>query len=238
MRTAFKFGYKDLPGKFNPALALQTFRITKKDRPPVDPFTIQEAETIIATAHRIHGEWYGNYEEFRFFTGLRQSEQFALEIGDCDLEKGIDQRDKGRRSHSQKEPNQDQPGPRNRASALARRKCFGSSSRFGAEWSLRAKFSHPCVFFTEGGEPFQTIYLPYNRWREIMDTLSVRYRKPYNSRHSYISWRLMVGHNRLLVAQEDGHSVATMERTYAAWIEGRETGRYRADQTHSWRIVR
>lgn len=28
----------------------------------------------------------------------------------------------------------------------------------------------------------------------------------------------MVGHNRLLVAQDDGHSVATMERTYAAWI--------------------
>jgi len=30
----------------------------------------------------------------------------------------------------------------------------------------------------------------------------------------------MVGHNRLLVAQEDGHSVATMERTYAAWTKG------------------
>jgi hypothetical protein len=30
----------------------------------------------------------------------------------------------------------------------------------------------------------------------------------------------MVGHNRLLVAQDNGHSVATMERTYAAWITG------------------
>ncbi len=63
-------------------------RITQKDRPRIDPFTIQEAEAIIAAAHRIHGEWYGNYEEFRFFTGLRQSEQFALEVGDCDLETG------------------------------------------------------------------------------------------------------------------------------------------------------
>jgi hypothetical protein len=48
----------------------------------------------------------------------------------------------------------------------------------------------------------------------------VRRRKPYTSRHSYISWRLMAGHNRLLVAQEDGHSVEVMERTYAAWIKG------------------
>ncbi len=98
VRTAFKFGYKDRPGKFNPALALTTFRITKKDRPKVDPFTIEEAELIIAASHRMHGEWYGNYEEFRFFTGLRQSEQFALETGDCDPHQRQDQHHKGHRS--------------------------------------------------------------------------------------------------------------------------------------------
>jgi len=51
VRTAFKFGYQDLPGKFNPALALPTFRISKKERPKVDPFTLHEAETIIAASH-------------------------------------------------------------------------------------------------------------------------------------------------------------------------------------------
>ena len=30
----------------------------------------------------------------------------------------------------------------------------------------------------------------------------------------------MIGHNRLLVAQEAGHSVSKMERAYAAWITG------------------
>jgi hypothetical protein len=29
----------------------------------------------------------GNFDEFRFFTGLRQSEQLALRTRDCDLEK-------------------------------------------------------------------------------------------------------------------------------------------------------
>ena len=28
------------------------------------------------------------------------------------------------------------------------------------------------------------------------------------------------GHRSMLVAQDDGHSVSTMERTYAAWITG------------------
>jgi hypothetical protein len=80
--------------------------------------------------------------------------------------------------------------------------------------------AHDFLFFTAVGEPLRTTYLPYNRWTEVLGTLSVRHRKPYNSRHSYISWRLMAGHNRLLVAQEDSHSVEVMERTYAAWIKG------------------
>jgi hypothetical protein len=39
--------------------ALPSFRITAKDRPKIDPFTIQDTESIIAAAHRMHGEWYG-----------------------------------------------------------------------------------------------------------------------------------------------------------------------------------
>ncbi len=77
LRCAFDFGYKDHPETHNPAKGLSTLRITKKDRPPIDPFTIQEGELIIAGSHEEFGESHGNYEEFRFFTGLRPSEQIA-----------------------------------------------------------------------------------------------------------------------------------------------------------------
>lgn len=63
-------------------------RITKKDRPPIDPFTVQEAEALIAAIHRDWGEAEGNYDEFRFFTGLRPSEQIALRLTDCDVAQG------------------------------------------------------------------------------------------------------------------------------------------------------
>ncbi|HET9394623.1 MAG TPA: hypothetical protein VFO36_01100 [Nitrospiraceae bacterium] len=36
--------------------------------PVVDPFSIQDAETLIAKIHRDWGEVQGNYDEFRFFT--------------------------------------------------------------------------------------------------------------------------------------------------------------------------
>jgi len=219
VRTAFKFGYKDRPGQFNPSLALSTFRITSKDRPKVDPFTIEEAETIIAASHRIHGEWYGNYEEFRFFTGIRPSEQFALRVSDYEPRTGrlsitkaiVEEQEKNR-----PKTNQD------RDFVLCRR----AAQVLHAQLVLRERLitegqiAHDFMFFTAVGEPLRTTYLPYNRWTEVLETLPVRRRKPYTSRHSYISWRLMAGHNRLLVAQEDGHSVEVMERTYAAWIKG------------------
>ena len=50
---------------------------------------MQDAELLIATLHRDWGEAQGNYDEFRFFTGLRPSEQIALAVTDIDLVNGI-----------------------------------------------------------------------------------------------------------------------------------------------------
>jgi integrase len=82
LRRAFSFGYRDHPEKHDPTLGLKSARIRKKDRPIIDPFTIQEAEMLMAATHRDWGEAQGNYDEFRFFTGLRPSEQIALLVND------------------------------------------------------------------------------------------------------------------------------------------------------------
>jgi integrase len=72
----------------NPAAGLKSVRICKKDRPVIDPFGIDEAETLIAAVHRDWGEAQGDYDEFRFFTGLRPSEEIALTVADLDLARG------------------------------------------------------------------------------------------------------------------------------------------------------
>jgi integrase len=84
VRCTFDYGYRDHPEKHNPASGLTCLRMTKKDRPPVAPFTIQEAELLISKLHTDWGEAIGNYDEFRFFTGLRPSEQIALLVTDYD----------------------------------------------------------------------------------------------------------------------------------------------------------
>ena len=219
LRCAFEFGYKDHPEKHNPASGLGTLRIAKKDRPPVDPFTIQEAELIIARSHTEFGTAHGNFEEFRFFTGLRQSEEIMLETGDCDLRRGLISITKARVLGREKDRTKTRE---DRDISL----CGRAAEVLKRQLALRdqlvrdGKIDHDLVFFQEDGAPIVNLSYPYDRWRYVVEQIGVRYREPYNARHSYISWRLMAGHNILLVAQEDGHSVQTMLTTYAAWTKG------------------
>jgi integrase len=223
LRCAFEFGYKDHPQLFNPASGLKTLRISKKDRPAIDPFTIQEAEAIIARSHLEFGEAHGNYEEFRFFTGLRQSEQFALLITGCDLSKGTIKITKARvraRNKSQTKTGID------REITLCPRALAVLARQLALRESLVAarKVSHDHVFFQDDGAPLFHLSYPYKRWRYVLRVLGTRYRDAYNARHSFISWSLMIGKNILKVAEEDGHSVQTMLSTYAAWTKGATEG--------------
>ena len=46
------------------------------------------------------------------------------------------------------------------------------------------------------------------------------YRRPYCIRHFSVNWNAMIGKKPLLVAHKHGHSLVTMWRTYAAWMDG------------------
>src|SRR5262249_31786711 len=51
LRRAFDFGYRDYPERRDPAAAIRSAHITKKDRPRIDPFSIHDAEVLIAALH-------------------------------------------------------------------------------------------------------------------------------------------------------------------------------------------
>lgn len=65
LRHAFKLGYRDHPEHHDPTRRLKGVRIQRKDRPVIDPLSIDEAEFLIAALHRDWGEAQGNYDEFR-----------------------------------------------------------------------------------------------------------------------------------------------------------------------------
>jgi integrase len=219
LRCAFEYGYRDHPERPNPAVALKCFRIAKKDRPRVDPFTIQEAEVIIVAIHRDWGEAQGNYDEFRFFSGLRPSEQIAIQVQDCDLvhskvminKARVMRRDKDRTKTGEDRIIELCP----RALEVLKRHLA-----LRARLKLAGKIHHEDLFFREDGAPIRNLNDPYDCWRWTLRRLKLRYRDAYNARHSSVSWNLMIGKNLLWVAKQHGHSVTTMLNVYAAWTEG------------------
>jgi integrase len=219
LRCAFEYGYRDHPEKHNPAAGLKGFRITKKDRPVVDPFTIEEAGLLIEAIHRDWGEAQANYDEFRFFTGLRPSEQIALLVSDCDVAQGkisvtkarVMARDKDRTKTSEDRLVELCP----RALDILKRHLA-----LRARLVLAGKIRHDELFFKDDGSPIRNLQYPWVRWKRTLQSMKARYREPYNARHSSVSWNLMIGRNPLWVAKQHGHSVQTMLEVYAAWTEG------------------
>jgi integrase len=220
LRRAFEYGYRDYPERQIPARGLKTLRMRKKDRPPVDPFSIDEAEALITAIHQDWGQAQGNYDEFRFFTGLRPSEQVALLVSDCDLAKGtiaitkarVMARDKDRTKTSEDRTVQ----LCSRASDVLKRQLA-----LRERWQrLGTRIDDEHVFFKDDGEPIRHLHYGWKRWRHSIERLGLRLRAPYKARHSFITWNLMLGKNPLWVAKQHGHSAHLMLDVYANWIEG------------------
>jgi integrase len=219
-RRVFEFGYRDHPELHNPASTLRVVRLNKKDRPRIDPFNIHDAETLIAAIHRDWGLAQGNYDEFRFFTGMRPSEQIALVVSDVDLVHGVVSVNKACVAGVERDCTKT---AEDRLIALCPRAIevlrHHLSLRLQLEQSGRIRHDH--VFFQDSGAPIRLLNYPYERWRHTLRmSVKLRYRKPYCARHSSVSWNLMIGRNPLWVAKQHGHSVTTMLRVYTAWADG------------------
>jgi integrase len=219
LRRAFNFGYLDYPERGDPAASLKCARIGKKDRPPIDPFSIQDAEVLLAALHRDWGEAQGNYDELRFFTGLRPSEEIALVVTDYDAAHGVLSITKAHVLGIDKDVTKTGEDRRiflcPRAITVIERQL-----RLRERLVQSGLIDHDHLFFTDSGAPIPDVKYPYVRWQRTLGRLAIRYRKPYMARHTSVSWNLMIGRNPLLVAKEHSHRLTTMFSVYAAWIEG------------------
>jgi hypothetical protein len=57
---------------------------------------------------------------------------------------------------------------------------------------------HAHLFFTADGSVIRHLQYVARRWRHSLSRLSdIRYRRPYNARHSSVSWNLMIGKSPL-----------------------------------------
>lgn len=194
---------------------LAGWRYARKEAPKetdeVDPFTAEEQKLILAN---LDGQGR-NLIQFALWTGLRTSELVALDWGDIDWVRGQVRVTRAlTQAANEAEATKTTSGRRDvkllgpAREALEAQKAFTllkggevfQNPRTGERW--------------EGDQPIRKTL-----WTRALTKAGVRYRRPYQTRHTYASMMLSAGEHPMWVARQMGHADWTMiARVYGRWM--------------------
>jgi integrase len=212
LRSALSDAVDDELIESNP-LAGWTYSVKGKPRTEdeIDPFSPDEQRAILAAAT---GQ-YRNLLQFAFWTGLRTSELVALEWGDIDWHRGEVRVSRGLTAAASEAET-----PKTAAGVRSVRLLPMSFE------ALKAQREHTYI---EGKAVFHDPRhnrafngdqeLRKSLWTPTIRRAGVRYRNPYQTRHTYASMMLSAGEHPMWVAKQMGHASWLMiARVYGRWI--------------------
>ncbi|AZV93542.1 site-specific integrase [Bordetella sp. J329] len=198
--------------EINP-LAGWTYRrkMAPKEQDDVDPFSPAEQTEILAQLDPDAQQLI----QFAFWTGLRTSEIIALEWGDIDWLSGSFDVRRAITKAAQGTPESTKTSSgRRTVKLLAPALAVLTKQR---ETTLLNKRGF--VFLNETTGERWTDGSIYKRWGTALKRARVRYRRPYQTRHTYASMMLSAGEHPMWVAQQMGHADWTMiARVYGKWM--------------------
>lgn len=180
----------------------------------VDPFDANEREAILLACR---DQQHRNLFEFAFWTGMRTSELVALTWDDIDWIKSEARVNKAKTQFA------DAPEPTKTRKSVRDVKLLPPA--------LNALSRQKQItFFLEGGHIFRDPRtnepwagdegIRQGPWKFALRKAGVRYRRPYQTRHTYASMMLTAGEPLGWVAGQMGHSDLNMlGRVYARWIK-------------------
>ena len=176
----------------------------------VDPFGRDEAAKLLAS---LSGQ-YKNLVQFALWTGLRTSELIAVQWGDVDFNRGTILIKRAKTQLSKKdETTKTKTGTREvkllspALSALVSQKSFTLLS--GQHIFLNEKTGKPF----DGDQQIRAV------WQRALLRAGIRYRHPYQTRHTFASWMLSAGESLPWISKQMGHaSITTTTKHYARFI--------------------
>jgi integrase len=206
MRSAFQELYIDEVIDGNPIDRIKRFKHIKKEP---EPFNAIERESILG---QMSGQ-VRNLYEFAFWTGLRTSELLALRKCDIDLKRKVifvrkalvHGREKGTKTKSGE-----------RTHELHEK----ALSTLKAQLKLNIGDQERIFLNPKTDQPWRddrAIY--HNCWQPALKSSGVKFRKQYNTRHTYASTMLTENMPIGWVAKQLGHSgIKQTLDAYARWI--------------------
>lgn len=198
--------------------------LPKVARVEIDPFTMAEAEQIIAHLYATLWEFsraYACYFEFAFFTGMRPSEIMALRWDEVDIQKRVAY---VCRVVAQGKIEERTKTNKPRFVLLNDRALHAlSEARKVADARRKRKMAFPDSPYvfppSKGFEFIQQSSVTDKHFKLALRELGLRDRPQYNCRHTYASMCLMAGMNPAFIARQLGHSVQILFTRYARWMD-------------------
>lgn len=188
--------------------------VPKKIEPPkedddVDPFSPDEVKAILASCE---GQ-IQNLFKFAFWTGLRTSELIALRWEDVDL---VGNTINIRRAKVRKKLK----APKTRAGRRTVQLLLPALEALQAQRAHTQLRGEEVFMNPRTGEPWlHDGPIRKTAWRPTLARAGVRYRYPYQTRHTFASTLLSAGENPVWVAKLMGHKDWTMiVKVYGRWI--------------------
>jgi integrase len=216
IRRMFEFARKDGLVKVNPCEEIE--RASHQRKKP-DPFTLEEAERILAALKDRYGDEVATFYEIQFFAGFRTNEGIGLKWDNVDFQRKEILVEGGIVYDEETDSTKTAVSRMVKLNSRA----FAAFQRQKAKSRLKGEY----VFADPEGEPwaYQKMTDARMYWKPTLAKLGIRYRRPYNTRHTYATVGLMAGVNPAFLAKQLGHSLKMFFDVYADWIHGDQDDR-------------
>ena len=222
LRGALKMAGRELQLTDNPMEGIENSRHQAK---APDPFSLEEMVDILSDMRQHHDERVWCYFAFAFAAGMRPEETIALRWSDVDWRTSTIRVERAKTSGKVKDL-----------------KTYHSRDVELTDLAIEAlKKMKPWTYVATQaeGEIFQNPVMnrPWHDersqrdhyWKPTLRRIGMRWRKPYNTRHTFATLSLQAGTNPTYVSRQMGHKSAQMLfNVYAKWIDGADRGRERS----------
>lgn len=190
-----------------------TFKRKEAPKPAddVDPFSREEQLAILDACRE---PAHANLFKFLFWTGLRTNEVVALLWGDIDWLRGTICIQRGRTTAAEQAEE-----PKTRRSVRDVKILGPALEALTAQKALTFLADKEVFLNPHTAKPWNGDQTIRTAWAGILKRAGVRYRRPYQTRHTYASMMLTAGESPIWVSGQMGHAdTAMIYRSYGRWI--------------------
>jgi integrase len=213
LRAALQDAINDELIEINPLFG---WKFARKEAPKtlddVDPFTAEEQAAILKACNEPQ---HMNLIQFAFWTGMRTSELAALEWGDIDWRRGVVRVSRAKtQAADEPEGTKTRRGTRDVKLLAPAITALEAQKQYSLSEDKEIFLNPRTMEAWEGDQPIRN-----SAWLPALKKAEVRYRRQYQTRHTFASMMLTAGESPVWLAQQMGHSDLTMiSRTYGRWI--------------------